>query len=251
MSAKTGQDEHHPISYPSPTDATMDAAPFYDTEVRDDATEQTVQQNSEHHGQPAQDEQNIDPAMHADPEQHGYQDQPPPSDSHIPHQAVKSDPSNNPQEQAPPQHEQITRPTNLEELQLAAQLGQGLAGGTLMSHSDATMHVEDSNLQSILPHPDGEHHPEHYTHTPTSDSMVQHTLAVPIGPPLPSQYAVNDGVPPRKRSKVSRACDECRRKKIKCDAQSDTGESACSSCARSSTACLFSRVPQKRGPSKG
>jgi hypothetical protein len=61
----------------------------------------------------------------------------------------------------------------------------------------------------------------------------------------------NSGIAPRKRSKVSRACDECRRKKIKCDALSENGEEACSNCRRSNATCLFSRVPQKRGPSKG
>jgi hypothetical protein len=50
---------------------------------------------------------------------------------------------------------------------------------------------------------------------------------------------------------VSRACDECRRKKVKCDAASETGEEPCSNCRRSSIRCLFSRIPQKRGPSKG
>lgn len=64
------------------------------------------------------------------------------------------------------------------------------------------------------------------------------------------QYGVGE-IPPRKRSKVSRACDECRRKKVKCDAASETGEEACSNCRRSNVRCLFSRVPQKRGPSKG
>ncbi|KAK3492811.1 uncharacterized protein B0T23DRAFT_150300 [Neurospora hispaniola] len=63
--------------------------------------------------------------------------------------------------------------------------------------------------------------------------------------------AVQDSTPPRKRSKVSRACDECRRKKIKCDAQSEVSDQPCSNCRRSSAPCLFSRVPQKRGPSKG
>lgn len=68
-----------------------------------------------------------------------------------------------------------------------------------------------------------------------------------------TQYgaAVQDNTPPRKRSKVSRACDECRRKKIKCDAQSEVSDQPCSNCRRSSAPCLFSRVPQKRGPSKG
>lgn len=50
---------------------------------------------------------------------------------------------------------------------------------------------------------------------------------------------------------MSRACDECRRKKVKCDAASETGEEPCSNCRRSSIRCLFSRIPQKRGPSKG
>ncbi|KAL2049813.1 hypothetical protein ABVK25_009908 [Lepraria finkii] len=55
----------------------------------------------------------------------------------------------------------------------------------------------------------------------------------------------------RKRSKVSRACDECRRKKIRCDAESETPGTQCSACRRSGQVCDFSRAPQKRGPSKG
>jgi hypothetical protein len=53
------------------------------------------------------------------------------------------------------------------------------------------------------------------------------------------------------RSKVSRACDECRRKKIRCDAPDETGTAACSHCTRSGLNCAFSRQPLKRGPSKG
>ncbi|KAI9870625.1 MAG: Glucose-responsive transcription factor [Pleopsidium flavum] len=56
---------------------------------------------------------------------------------------------------------------------------------------------------------------------------------------------------PRKRSKVSRACDECRRKKIRCDATSESGVEQCSNCKRVGSRCQFSRVPMKRGPSKG
>ncbi|KAK9468910.1 hypothetical protein V1512DRAFT_245725 [Lipomyces arxii] len=56
---------------------------------------------------------------------------------------------------------------------------------------------------------------------------------------------------PRKRSKVSRACDECRRKKIRCDATLDSGPEQCSSCKRVGEKCSFSRIPMKRGPSKG
>jgi Fungal Zn(2)-Cys(6) binuclear cluster domain len=66
------------------------------------------------------------------------------------------------------------------------------------------------------------------------------------------QYGTPDGsMMPRKRSKVSRACDECRRKKIRCDATGEAAEESCTSCKRVGTTCQFSRVPMKRGPSKG
>ncbi|KAI9807565.1 MAG: hypothetical protein M1825_005505 [Sarcosagium campestre] len=56
----------------------------------------------------------------------------------------------------------------------------------------------------------------------------------------------------RKRSKVSRACDECRRKKIRCDANTeDISQAQCSSCKRVGLRCAFGRIPMKRGPSKG
>lgn len=65
-------------------------------------------------------------------------------------------------------------------------------------------------------------------------------------------FPADDGsTPARKRSKVSRACDECRRKKIRCDATSESGDEQCSNCKRVGTTCQFSRVPMKRGPSKG
>lgn len=53
------------------------------------------------------------------------------------------------------------------------------------------------------------------------------------------------------RTKVSRACDECRRKKIRCDAVDETATAPCTNCARTGLACAFSRQPLKRGPSKG
>jgi len=55
----------------------------------------------------------------------------------------------------------------------------------------------------------------------------------------------------RKRTKVSRACDECRRKKIRCDATDVDSSESCSSCKKIGQQCLFSRQPLKRGPSKG
>ncbi|ODV83738.1 hypothetical protein CANARDRAFT_184317, partial [[Candida] arabinofermentans NRRL YB-2248] len=62
-------------------------------------------------------------------------------------------------------------------------------------------------------------------------------------------------VPPRKRSKVSRACDACRRKKIRCDASLNMSNSQvtklCTNCERGGDICTFTRVPLKRGPTKG
>lgn len=117
------------------------------------------------------------------------------------------------------------------------------------------------SLQHVMPHPDGQQDPQlsqhgqHASHAHHAQYMDPQQQPPHLGPPVPmglgqAQYGVGD-VPPRKRSKVSRACDECRRKKVKCDAASETGEEACSNCRRSNVRCLFSRVPQKRGPSKG
>ena len=60
---------------------------------------------------------------------------------------------------------------------------------------------------------------------------------------------------PRKRSKVSRACDACRRKKVKCDGDFSTTHNQvikkCTNCHKNHDTCTFLRVPLKRGPSKG
>jgi len=208
------------LTYPSPGAEPMDPGPFY----------------------------------HSKPEQHGQPEpQVPEEVQGQEHEQAQMDT----QQISSPQHH-ISRPANLEELQLAAQLGQGLAGTSIMPATDPSMNVDDPNLRNIMPHshvhsdPSDQHQPSPYIQEePTTDSIVQQQMSVPIEPSVAPQYSLGDDIPPRKRSKVSRACDQCRRKKIKCDAQSDTGESPCSSCARANTPCLFSRVPQKRGPSKG
>ncbi len=109
---------------------------------------------------------------------------------------------------------------------------------------------QQHELQSGAPHPGAP--PQHHQYMPSPGSHPNSVPNLNLQSLVQAGYgAVPDGIPPRKRSKVSRACDECRRKKIKCDAVSETGEQSCSNCRRSSVTCLFSRVPQKRGPSKG
>ncbi|KAF2172848.1 hypothetical protein M409DRAFT_16805 [Zasmidium cellare ATCC 36951] len=78
----------------------------------------------------------------------------------------------------------------------------------------------------------------------------------PQGSVAYAQFNGSDAAPPMDRNraarqKVSRACDECRRKKIRCDAIDESATMACTNCARTGAKCAFSRQPLKRGPNKG
>ena len=50
-----------------------------------------------------------------------------------------------------------------------------------------------------------------------------------------------------KRRRIARACDMCRKKKIKCDGRMP----ACSHCINYKTECIFTQVEKKRNPPKG
>ncbi|KAL2759484.1 hypothetical protein ACRALDRAFT_1091522 [Sodiomyces alcalophilus JCM 7366] len=178
------------------------------------------------------------------------------------------------------QPHQQSHAASVEELQLAAQLGQDLATEPMMPVTDPNMKFDEPPLRNIMPHPEEhqlrlsqgeEHNLRHVMPPPPPEDPQPRQYEEPVpGPPVsvapqpPNQVPMNhqtlthtfqvmgkETTPPRKRSKVSRACDECRRKKVRCDAQSDLGEAPCSNCKRSSQRCSFSRIPQKRGPSKG
>lgn len=111
-------------------------------------------------------------------------------------------------------------------------------------------HSHELQVHDGMPH--AEQQPaHHFPQNPPSQSHIPQHLSMEHLPNVHAPYQMSDNTPARKRSKVSRACDECRRKKIKCDAQSEASEQPCSNCRRSNSRCLFSRVPQKRGPSKG
>ncbi|KAK4249709.1 hypothetical protein C7999DRAFT_39194 [Corynascus novoguineensis] len=110
--------------------------------------------------------------------------------------------------------------------------------------------LQNHELQDVMQQHPGQPPQDHYAQNPPSHPHLPHHMSMEHLQ-THGQYQLPDATPPRKRSKVSRACDECRRKKIKCDAQSDATDQPCSNCRRSNAQCLFSRVPQKRGPSKG
>jgi hypothetical protein len=133
---------------------------------------------------------------------------------------------------------------NSDELQITAQLSRGLApmmntgaGGAMADGQDLR-----GQTQSNVNH-QYEHEQDHTAHVQAGHGSMEQ-MGGSYGTPDP-------GMAPRKRSKVSRACDECRRKKIRCDATGEAGDEQCSSCKRVQARCQFSRVPMKRGPSKG
>ncbi|KAI0525645.1 N-terminal binuclear Zn cluster-containing protein [Xylaria bambusicola] len=59
--------------------------------------------------------------------------------------------------------------------------------------------------------------------------------------------ALLDDVNEAKRRRIARACDMCRKKKIKCDGKMP----ACTHCINYKTDCVFTQVEKKRSPPKG
>ncbi|KFY32141.1 hypothetical protein V493_00475 [Pseudogymnoascus sp. VKM F-4281 (FW-2241)] len=138
------------------------------------------------------------------------------------------------QQQQQQQQQQTQRLSNPDDLQLAAQLSRGLEPMMGGGGGNDAAHSPQSNAN------------HGFSHEQQMMAEMGHAANMDH-----SQYQMGDGTTPRKRSKVSRACDECRRKKIRCDATTESGEEQCTSCKRVGTHCQFSRVPMKRGPSKG
>ncbi|AEO64339.1 uncharacterized protein THITE_2037048 [Thermothielavioides terrestris NRRL 8126] len=232
---------------------------------------------AQYYEQLAQHRGDIDPQLEHQPNMSAHQE---PPEHHELHQLQRLQ-----EPPAPPQQQDSRPPVSADELQLAAQLTQGLepmmAAAAVqdqaqeqqpMSQQEAQMQqqpdaeqnlqeqleaslqnhdhdLQNQRLQDVLPH-QGQPQPDHYPHdSPAPPHLSHHMPMEPL--PMQQQYQQHGATPPRKRSKVSRACDECRRKKIKCNAPADSSVQACANCQRSHAACLFSRIPQKRGPSKG
>lgn len=229
--------------------------------------------NSTSEGGPGEDEERLQTYPSPTPESR----EPPPYYGHDPDHEHDVPPQEPQQQDSSATPHQSSHAASVEELQLAAQLGQDLAAEPMLPVTDPNMKFDEPPLRNIMPHPD-----DHQLRLPqTEDSGLRNVMPhsddvqsrsfipeesvpahsmqhasqgqVPVIQNLPHSFSatVDDATPPRKRSKVSRACDECRRKKVRCDAQSDIGDMPCTNCKRSSQRCSFSRIPQKRGPSKG
>ncbi|KAF2733427.1 hypothetical protein EJ04DRAFT_577626 [Polyplosphaeria fusca] len=130
--------------------------------------------------------------------------------------------------------------------------------------SDPELQLQEHLGSQLHRNPDMMHGTQAQAHALSAALAGHHQFQAPRSTHSPQQMAQSvmnldehnpfndhDGSGSRKRSKVSRACDECRRKKIRCDATSENGPEACSSCKRTGARCQFSRQPMKRGPSKG
>ncbi|KAI1004766.1 hypothetical protein K3495_g3451 [Podosphaera aphanis] len=141
------------------------------------------------------------------------------------------------------QNQQQSSLRNPDDLQLTAQLTTGLAPMMGVASSEVIDGQVSRGHSQTNFNQDFEHDQDQHAHLQPSPSPLDQ---------MSRHYSTQDGSSiPRKRSKVSRACDQCRRKKIRCDATNDQHEEHCSNCKRVGTRCQFSRVPMKRGPSKG
>ena len=140
--------------------------------------------------------------------------------------------------------QQQTSQRNSDDLQMTAQLTTGLTPVINVTTGGPMSDVQVQRGQGQVDvNQQYKNEQDHHAHLQPSPSSLDQ-----IG----GHYGNIDGsLAPRKRSKVSRACDECRRKKIRCDASGNQSEEYCTNCKRVGARCQFSRIPMKRGPSKG
>lgn len=115
----------------------------------------------------------------------------------------------------------------------------------LRSHLDGQVHMMGSFAGFVPPYPPPQ---QHSNGSAPASSLPPGSAA--FAQPGDSPHSTPASAK-QTRTKVSRACDECRRKKIRCDAVDETANVACTNCARTGAKCAFSRQPMKRGPSKG
>ncbi|KAI6783497.1 uncharacterized protein J7T54_005526 [Emericellopsis cladophorae] len=180
--ANEGQDgdANGPITYPSPNADTGDAGPFYNTASQEHMDE------PEDRKQPFDDEDDVAQAQdhHNHDQDHNLDGQ------HQEHQHHEHMQTEMHQHDAEGSQQQNGRPPNIEELQLAAQLGHTIASTPLLPSTDPNMNTEDSNLRHIMPHP--EHQPEHQQPAPEQ----QHHEQPSEEQPQPQQHHHQQQPPP-------------------------------------------------------
>ncbi|KAJ3028628.1 hypothetical protein HDV00_010115, partial [Rhizophlyctis rosea] len=107
-----------------------------------------------------------------------------------------------------------------------------------MSHEVHYSDEEDAYSDSHSSH--GDHDDLDLDHLPR-DSASPHDL--PNTPDGVGGAAGDKPMRTRKRTRTSRACDSCRKKRTKC-----TGEQPCSTCVSFDTQCIYTPRVKKRGP---
>ncbi|KAI9679816.1 MAG: hypothetical protein M1817_004830 [Caeruleum heppii] len=78
-------------------------------------------------------------------------------------------------------------------------------------------------------------------------SPIPPNLGDPIFTADQALFSADDASNEAKRRRIARACDMCRKKKIKCDGKMP----ACTHCINYKTECIFTQVEKKRSPPKG
>ncbi|KAI1099003.1 N-terminal binuclear Zn cluster-containing protein [Jackrogersella minutella] len=98
----------------------------------------------------------------------------------------------------------------------------------------------------------GMHRPQLMNQPPQIFGAYGHDGMSVLPPELAAQMAFDpsallDDANEAKRRRIARACDMCRKKKIKCDGKLP----ACTHCINYKTDCVFTQVEKKRSPPKG
>ncbi|KAI9852657.1 MAG: hypothetical protein M1838_006114 [Thelocarpon superellum] len=78
-------------------------------------------------------------------------------------------------------------------------------------------------------------------------SPIPPALPGPIFPHDPASASPDESSADAKRRRIAKACDMCRKKKIKCDGKMPS----CTHCLNYKTECIFTQVEKKRNPPKG
>lgn len=132
---------------------------------------------------------------------------------------------------------------------------RGSSTDDLGSHKKRRMENDARHDRLHQYHPNG-HYQSSSRSTPQSLQRSYHDQAADVGKDNAHSYEPEDSdhSDPNdpKRRKVQRACDFCRRKKIRCDgAHSSRRNQKCSNCVEAKSDCTYVEAAKRRGPPLG